>query len=224
MSKHSNTKDVTDEDLVAILCRKATAEQRERVKAALADPESYASQWLQCVRMAAADPFGIDLGKLIELTENDLEADAGEPWLLASCEWEPVARNAAAYALLLLAMIRRRVPLMPLPTRSKGTSGSEQVAEPKQERLREHVERGDPVVAADAGHWIHLTAAPDSVRMRAGLDSADLFEHFTIEFREGDTTLLQVESTDGVVSLGMDEFAAVTGVADKLVIVPLVDS
>ena len=66
-----NTRRVTEDDLVAFVTRQASREQRERVKAALADPGSEANQWLQSVRMAAADPFGIDLGKLIEMTENE---------------------------------------------------------------------------------------------------------------------------------------------------------
>jgi hypothetical protein len=71
----AESQNVTDDDIIAFLCRKATRDQWERVRTALADPNSYASEYVKSIQLASANPFAIGFGELVELTTDEPERD-----------------------------------------------------------------------------------------------------------------------------------------------------
>lgn len=220
-------------DLSELFSGRGGDDSRRRVREALVDPENPVSFLFR--RPVKDRPFSEDWPPPDMLSfidsENATDRESiheAQPqsvprqkpsWLAIPLNWEnKQAETTVAFAAILLAMVHRRVRLLPSTQFSKGVSAGTAETDSETDQIHELLERGDPLIAADSSHWIHTAVENDCLLVRVGRDSAVRFERFSLEFRRGDKIVLRLEAERGVVRINRDDFARVAAASDNLTI------
>lgn len=213
---------VSFKDVVSLIAGDISDEKRQQLAKAIYDPdhplsylarqashgEPFISEWPPAVIPPAIKKL---LGGGLEIGSTQAA------WLEVPLIWKSIESTLIDGAVSIVSAIRNEVQLMPLPDAAKQHHGAA-IKEPTDHELALSIAQGKPITAANEDHWLHVIRKDDSIRIRAGRDSAHRFDDFTLELRRGEQSVLLINASDGEIVIAAPQLDEACEASDKLVI------